>query len=73
VGIFIKDGEQDPVTRVKTIVITKIQNIGKMPFEQFEPFDRRGETEGQNNDAHKVSPNDSTHKTAGRQILVYSK
>jgi hypothetical protein len=46
VSIFIKDGEQDPVTRVKTIVITKIQNMGKMPFEQFEPFDRRGEGEG---------------------------
>ena len=30
-----------------------------MPFEQFEPFDRRGEIEGQNNDACKASPNDS--------------
>ena len=41
VGIFIKEGEKDPVTRVKTIVITKASNMGKMPFEQFEPFDRR--------------------------------
>jgi hypothetical protein len=42
VGIFIKDGEQDPVTRVKTIVIMEIQNIGKMPFDSaFGPFVNR--------------------------------
>jgi hypothetical protein len=58
IGVFIKEGHQDPVTRVKTIVVTKPSDIGKMPFEQFEPFDRRGETEGQNNDeASKVSAN----------------
>jgi hypothetical protein len=47
VGIFIKEGEQDPVSRVRTIVITK-PDIGKMPFEQLEQFDRRG-SESQNN------------------------
>jgi len=42
VGIFIKEGQQDPVTRVKSIVITKPSDVGKMPFEPFEPFDMRG-------------------------------
>ncbi|MGC1932636.1 MAG: hypothetical protein WA667_26990 [Candidatus Nitrosopolaris sp.] len=57
VGISIKEGPQDPVTRVKTIMITKPSDIGKMPFEQFEPFDRRG-SESPNNDASQGIPND---------------
>jgi hypothetical protein len=57
VGIFIKEGQQDPVTRVKTIVITKPSDIGKMPFEQFEPFDRRGSENQNNNDAQDGTSN----------------
>jgi hypothetical protein len=39
VGIFIKeDPKQDPVTGVKTMVMTKLSDIGKMPFEQLEQF-----------------------------------
>jgi hypothetical protein len=64
VGFFIKEGPQDPITRVKTIVITKTQNIGKMPFEQFEPFDRRSEVESQNNADRQVTAND-TNDTNG--------
>jgi hypothetical protein len=48
VGIIIKEGEQDPVSRVRTIEITKPADIGKMPFEQFEQFDRRSEGESSN-------------------------
>ena len=55
VGIFIKEGPQDPVTRVKTIVITKRSDIGKMPFEPLEPFDMRGD--GPINDAHDKTSN----------------
>jgi hypothetical protein len=60
VGILIKEGEQDANTRVKTVVIEKPSDIGKMPFEPFEPFDRRGESESEspNNDAGKGTPND---------------
>jgi len=56
IGIFIKQGQQDPVTRVKTIVITKPSDVGKMPFEPFEPFDMRG-SESQNNDVNDGASN----------------
>ena len=50
VGVLIKEGQQDPVTRIRKMVIAKPSDIGKMPFEQFEQFDRVG-SESQHNDA----------------------
>jgi hypothetical protein len=56
VRVFIKEGQQDPVTRVKTIVITKPSDTGKIPFEPFEPFDMRG-SESPNNDVNDGTSN----------------
>jgi hypothetical protein len=48
VGVIIEEGKQDSVTRVRTVVIRKPTDIGKMPLEQFEPFDKRSKCKNSN-------------------------
>jgi hypothetical protein len=49
IGIFIEEGQADPITRVKTIVIKKTTDIGKISFGSLESFDDHNKGESSNN------------------------
>ena len=54
----MRGNQQTTVSESKPLDIfdkcTKPSDIGKMPFEQFEPFDRRGEGESSKQDKSKL-------------------
>lgn len=64
VGVIIEEGTQDSVTRVRTVVIRKPTDIGKMPLEQFESFDKRSKCKSPN-DMNDVPQNTTTNDISG--------
>jgi hypothetical protein len=75
VGVIIEEGKQDSFTRVRTVVIRKPTDIGKMPLEQFEPFDKQSKCKNPNdmndtsgilhNPSESVPQNTTSNDTSG--------
>ena len=69
IGIFIEEGQADPITRVKTIVIKKTTDIGKISFGSLESFDRQNHSqpkaESSNDTVNDISNADKTSQNRG--------
>lgn len=64
IGIFIEEGQADPITRAKTIVIKKTTGIGKISFGSLESFDKQNHSqpkaESSNDSVNDISNADKT-------------